>query len=144
TTVPFLTSLTNQFANSTTDTGGILLNQRVGASSPLLGTNQIPYATNGFGVITIGETNQWHFYVVTNINGFTNAVFATFDSLNLSVPRMGVRVTDVNNATRPDADVDLYVSTNPALTNLDPSALGAAYKSLGRRGEETIILSNAV
>src|SRR5204863_2233499 len=54
-TTPFVTGVSNQFVNSPTDTGGILVNQRAGASSPLLGTNQIPLLTNGFGVITIRQ-----------------------------------------------------------------------------------------
>src|SRR5262249_34190042 len=65
---PFVSGVTNQFANSSTDTGGVLTGQRTGASSPLLGTNQIPLLTNGFGLITFGETNQWHFFTITNIN----------------------------------------------------------------------------
>ena len=32
----------------------------------------------GEGQITTGMTNQWHFYVITNVNGFTNAAFLTF------------------------------------------------------------------
>ena len=35
-------------------------------------------------------TNQWHFYVITNDTGYTNAAFLTFLPANLSVPRMGV------------------------------------------------------
>ena len=60
-----------------------LMNQMVGASSPLLGTNTLPTGTNTMwpanGLITLGMTNQWHFYVVTNPVSnppdFTNAAF---------------------------------------------------------------------
>ena len=115
-----------------------LLNQFVGASTPLLGTNQIQLTTNGTelngiqldptnipvvtNIITLGMTNQWHFYVVTNTGAsdYTNAAFITFFPDTLSVPRMGVFADSPDNATRPEADIDLYVSSNPALTNLDP------------------------
>src|SRR5205823_2315820 len=44
-TIPFVTGISNQFQNDPSETGGILVNQRVGASSPLLGTNQLPLLT---------------------------------------------------------------------------------------------------
>ena len=47
-------------------TNAPLMNQMVGANSPLLGTNTLPLGTNTVwgpnGVLTIGQTNQWHFY----------------------------------------------------------------------------------
>jgi len=128
-----------------------LMNQIVGASSPLLGTNQISVGTNTIwttnGLITLGMTNQWHFYVVTNNNpdtDATNAAFITFLSDTLSIPREGVFADSATNATRPEADIDLYVSQNPALTNLDPAVIAAADKSLGRGGTEFVIYSNSV
>ena len=69
-----------------TTTNQPLLNQIVGASSPLLGTNSLPVGTNTIwgsnGVVTLGMTNQWHFYVVTNTGAadFTNAAFITFST----------------------------------------------------------------
>jgi subtilisin family serine protease/subtilisin-like proprotein convertase family protein len=131
-----------------TSAGGILLNQIVGANPALLGTNTIPvglntvYATNA--VITLGMTNQWHFYVVTNTTSFTNAAFITFLPTTLSVPRMGVYADTEANATQPEADIDLYVSTNPAITNLDPAAIAGADKSLSRGGTEFVVYSNSV
>jgi subtilisin-like proprotein convertase family protein len=139
------------------------LNQTVGANSPLLGTNTIAFAltnlltTNALnGVtnwqITIGQTNQWHFYVVTNTlastnNAFTNAAFITFDPTTLSIPRMGVFADSQANATQPEADIDLYVSTNSALTNLDPNAISNAVVngtvSLGRGGTEFVVDTNS-
>ena len=112
-----------------------LLNQIVGANTPLLGTNTLPLGTDTVwgsnGQLTLGMTNQWHFYVVTNnaldSNGnsadVTNAAFITFDAFELSVPRTGVYADSVANATRPAADIDLYVSTDSSLTNLDPAAI---------------------
>ena len=144
-----LTTITNAFgASSSNFSGGILLGQHVGANAPLLGTNTILLPTDANGVDTLGMTNQWHFYVITNINGFTNAAFLTFLPPTLSIPREGVYATTDDNSTRPEADIDLYVAppsipNNYALTNLDPGVIASSFKSLGRGGTETIVLSNA-
>ena len=55
-----------------------------------LGTNSSWGGTNG--VVTLGMTNQWHFYVITNTGAsdYTNAAFITFFPATLSIPRMGV------------------------------------------------------
>jgi subtilisin-like proprotein convertase family protein len=150
-TIPLLTTITNQFTGDTNFTGGILLNQRAGASTPILGLNTVS-ATNlddpsmglTAGLATIGMTNQWHFYVITNDNGFTNASFLTFLPPTLSIPRIGTRASSNENATRLETDVDMYVSTDPNLTNLDRVALNGAYKSLTREGSETVVLTNAL
>ena len=100
------------------------LNQRVGANSPLLG------GTNG-------QSRQWQFYVFTNLPGTTtngdivftngsNVVFVTFPVGNLSRSRTN------------GPDIDLYVSKNPALTNLEPSVIAAAKKSTTRGGDELV------
>jgi subtilisin-like proprotein convertase family protein len=145
TSIPNVTMLTNNFAESPTDVGQLLLQERIGASPPLLGTNTVPLPPSTNSQITVGITNQWHFYVLTNTTSFTNLTIALFDAHTLSVPRMGVRETSELNATRqnPEADIDLYVSRNQALTNLNPAAIAAADKSLGRGGEEVIISNNA-
>ena len=156
--MPDVTFVTNEFANSPSTSGALLLNQLVGASSPLQGTNtlsltqnQDDWATNG--QITLGVTNQWHFYVVTNTVGpnatvsvFTNAAFATFLPPNLSIPPVGVNAPNQVDATRPEADIDLYVARGPNafnLTNLDPTVIATADKSLGRGGTELIVYTNA-
>ena len=133
---------------SGTNVDAPLINELVGANTPLLGTNTVPvgpiwvldtndvpvpsfsFAANA--VVTVGMTNQWHFYVVTNSFAstnvaFTNAAFVIFnpnapDPDTLSIPRMGVFSPPVGNATR-EADIDLYVSTSPGLTNLDPTVI---------------------
>jgi len=122
--------VTNTF-DSPEYAGAILLGQHVGANTPLLGT------TNGI-------TNQWHFYVLTNTTRFTNAAFITFLPPTLALPPLGVREEDLDNATRLEADIDLYVTTNPGLTNLDPAAVAGADKSRLRGGTEVIVYSNAV
>ncbi|NGO39721.1 S8 family serine peptidase, partial [Limisphaera ngatamarikiensis] len=132
-TAATLRQTTNTFSPDTTPgyAGMLLLGERVGANPPLLG-------------ITNGLPSQWRFYVLTNTYNYTNAAFITFLPHTLSIPRMGVNETDVENATRQEADIDLYVSLNPALTNLDPAALAAADRSRGRGGTELIVYSNAV
>jgi subtilisin-like proprotein convertase family protein/subtilisin family serine protease len=114
-------------------TSAILQNQRVGANSPLLGT------TNGL-------VTQWKFYVMTNTTEFTNAAFLVSQQTDLAVPRLGVFSPDRAEATRRYADIDLYVSTNPALTNLDPVVVGASFQSRTRNdlsGDEFIIFEDS-
>ena len=154
-----------QITGVTNSNGGILLNQTVGANSPLLGTN-ILLLTNAVIVsgetneqITIGQTNQWHFYVVTNppvnSSSFTNAAFITFDPATLSIPREGVFADSQDNATRPEADIDLYVAgpgdpNAASLTNLNPTVISNCVyglngdgASLGRGGSEFVAYSNS-
>lgn len=144
-----LTVITNDFQGDASDFGGILLGQHVGANLP--GLTNVAYlsasnnATALSAVASNGDTNQWHFYVITNQLGFTNAAFVTFLPQTLSVPRMGVTNTeDTTQITRPEADIDLYATTNAALLGLDSGAIQGAFKSVGRGGTETIVLSNAV
>jgi subtilisin family serine protease/subtilisin-like proprotein convertase family protein len=120
--MPLLTVVTNALSPLP------LFNQTVGANSPLIaGVN--------------GVTNQWHYYVVTNTGtnaNFTNAAFITFQPPTLAVPRMGVRAASESEASRPEADIDMYVSTDATLTNLNPVALAAADRSVGRGGTEIV------
>jgi len=125
---PIVTS-SSVFVTIVTNNGIPLSNQRVGANSALLGT-------------TNGVTNQWNFYVFTN-NSFSNVAFVTFLPPELSLPRMGTREFDLDNATRVQADIDLYVSTDSALTNLSPEAVDGALKSRKRGGTENIVITNA-
>lgn len=153
---PEVTAITNAFGASPDFYGGILLNQRAGASTQLPGTNTLPLVNNANAVVTLGVTNQWHFYLITNLASqpgcgclFTNAAFVTFVPVNLSIPRMGVFADPLDNSTRPEADIDLYVApptipNNYALTNLDPAVLAAADKVGKRGGTETIVYTNAV
>jgi subtilisin-like proprotein convertase family protein len=154
---------TDQQITLVTNYNAPLLNQLVGASTPLLGTNTIPLGTNLVwgetnSIITLGMTNQWHFYVVTNTTGFTNAAFITFIPSTLAIPRMGVFADSVGNATRPEADIDLYVTTDPTLMNLNPVAIsncvngaqvgassGNSFNgaSLGRGGTEFVVDTNS-
>jgi subtilisin-like proprotein convertase family protein len=145
-----------------TTTNQPYLDQFVGANPPLLGTNSTPVGTNG--AVVLGMTNQWHFYVVTNngvvsSNGTTIAApyagFVTFLPPELSVPRMGVFAGTAANATRPEADIDLYVTTDSNLLILSPltvsNCLGGALTpgsvfngvSLTRGGTEYVVDTNS-
>ena len=143
TTTPIVSNPTgDQQITYVSGNSGTLNNQFVGANTPLMGTNALLIGlTNSFttnelnGVtnwqITIGMTNQWHFYVVTNTlvstnSAFTNAAFVTYIPDTLSIPRMGVFESTVSNATRPEADIDIYVSTDPNLTNLVSTVINGA------------------
>jgi len=133
--------ITNSFALATADAGGFVCGQRVGANPPSLGTGTIPWPGGADGLISIGLTDQWNFYIFTNETEFTNAAFFTF----LARP---VATSDLGTTTNPggagsDADIDLYVSRDPALLRLDPEALAGADKSLSRGGSEVIVYSNA-
>ena len=143
-------------------TNTILLNQTVGASTPLLGTNLVGFTANTIdygtnGQFTIGMTNQWHFYVVTNTTTFTNAAFITFGASTLSIPRMGVFANSVANSTTPGADLDLLVTRsgpdpNAAnLLNLDPVEISNCVNgvsgdgaSLVSGGTDFVAYTNAV
>jgi subtilisin-like proprotein convertase family protein len=119
----------------TTVTNGVpLLNQRVGANSPLIPG---PHWTNG-------SFSQWHFFIVTNqlppsdpqftnspTAAATNIAFATFLPPNLSLIRSN------------GADIDLYVSQNPALTNLDPAVIATSRRSVRRGGTESVVFTLA-
>ncbi len=144
-------------------TNQALFNQFVGANTPFQGTNQVGLGSNTIwganGALTLGMTNQWHFYVVTNnaldSNGqsfdVTNAGFITFNAYDLSIPRMGVyEEANPANATRPQADIDLYVTTDPGLTNLSPVTLSNCLAgvnnsgvSLTRGGTEAVVFTNS-
>ena len=116
------------------------LADRVGANPPLLGGMD-------------GLSHQWQFYVFTNSSppgtndlgnglGFTNGpnvAFVTFLPPNLARPRNF------------EADVDLYVSMNPGLTNVDADVINGAIQgnnnagtgvSRGPGGTEAVILTN--
>jgi subtilisin-like proprotein convertase family protein len=165
--MPDVTDVTNQI-DEPTDSGALLLDQLVGASSPLQGRtnfllplgsiNQGNWGTNG--QITVGVTNQWHFYVITNVQGtnatqpFTNAAFLTFLPPDLSIPPTGVRAPTPADSTRPEADIDMFVARSSvfglagpnrvfSLTNLNTNILVACDKSLSRGGTEMIVYTNA-
>ncbi|MGE4181103.1 MAG: S8 family serine peptidase, partial [Limisphaerales bacterium] len=105
-----------------------ILRARVGANPPRFGT--LP-----------GSSAQWSFFVFTNTQantppgvGLTNGqfvAFLTFGALNLAKPREA------------GADIDLYASTDPTFTNLNPVAVQNALKSTRPGGIETLVLTNA-
>ena len=142
--LPPVTTLTN---------GMPMLGQHVGANSALakeVDTNHTVYANRR------GITNQWHFFTFTNAPPEKNdddidttdpddgsgddvdkpdfgqyVAFITFMPPNLSDPRQR------------DADIDLYVSRDPKLMDLDPDVLDEAFRSTDRGGSEYITFEDA-
>jgi subtilisin-like proprotein convertase family protein len=134
-------ALTNAFTSFTAETllptrppvtvltnGVAILNQRSGANFPLTDNRS-------------GQAAQWSFYVFTNtydvtavsaITNGTNVAFITFLPPNVSRPRAL------------EADIDMYVSTNAAITNLEPVAMATAFREIGRGGSQVVFFTNAV
>ncbi len=139
---PNVTFIANSFGPGQGISGGLWLHQRAGAQGPLADGTTIPWPGWANGVITVGLTNQWRFFVLTNDQDYGNAAFLTFQPAHLSLPRLGLNQTNLDNATRAEADIDLYVSTDPGLTHLDPLVLAAADKALGRSGTDVLVYSN--
>lgn len=110
-----------------------ILNQRVGANFPLTNKTDAPH----------GQLSQWNFYVLTNTFGYTNAAFITFMPPELGLRRMAARESDQYDASRPEGDIDLYVSTDPRLLELHPEAIANADKSLEQGGTEYVVYSNS-
>jgi len=144
-------------------TNAPLLNQHCRRQPAVARHEQSPGRTNttwgSNGVVTLGMTNQWHFYVVTNTGAgadFTNAAFITFIPSTLAIPRMGRVCGSAADATRPSADIDLYVAgpNDPnasGLTNLDPTVISNCLAgangdgaSLSRGGTEFVVYTNSV
>jgi len=139
---PLVATLANSFAAGSAVFGTVLTGQRVGAHPPILETNLValPGLTNM--ALAIGITNQWRFYAISNATDYTNFCALTFlaSPSASSVPDYaGVS----NGVPRLEADIDLYVSTNADLTNLDAVAIAEADRSLSRGGAETIVTSLA-
>lgn len=141
---PVTNALNNVSPVTTLNDGIPLLNQRIGANSQYAST------TNGI-------TNQWNFYVYTNTpsltnSSFTNVAFITFFPPNLGVPRMEasgeIDPSDTNATRVGGADIDLYVSTDPALTNLDTNVISNAFAgingavSVNRNGNQVVTFAN--
>ena len=112
-------------------TNGVpLFDQRVGANSPLLATN--------VSVLSNGATNQWNFYVLNNPSNFQYIAFLTFLPPNLS----GTTNVSPNSRRNVEADIDMYVSTEAGLTNLDATVIANSTKSRRRGGQELVVFTN--
>jgi subtilisin-like proprotein convertase family protein len=112
--------------------GVAMFNLKAGAHSPLIGDQR-------------GTTNQWRFFVFTNIPGTTtngeivrtngsNVAFVIFPSL----PDANLSRTRTNGP-----DLDLFVSRDPGLLTLSPSAVSGSLKSRSREATELIAITNA-
>src|SRR5205823_11871651 len=51
---------------------------------------------------------------------------------------------NISEPRNSEADIDMYVSSDSALLQLDPAAVAAARQSLGRGGSELVVYTNAV
>ncbi|MBI5775416.1 MAG: S8 family serine peptidase [Verrucomicrobia bacterium] len=131
--------------------GLTLLRQRVGANYQLTNPNNwqasngLP-ATVGGGTLnnTNGVTNQWQFYIFTNVTfsnqyvtnvAGTNVAFIISHPVSLSTPRN----------TSPDLDV--YVSISSNLLSLDPTVMGDAtrtFRAAHRDGKEFLLITNGI
>ncbi len=124
--------------------GGARFNDRVGENSPLI--NGQP-----------GQIAQWQFYTFTN-SPYTNlSIFSiTNDLAGNPVTNYLKNGSNVAFVTFPydgqgnlslvrsnEADIDLYVSRDPALLALDPAALAAAYKSTSQGATELVFFTNS-
>jgi subtilisin-like proprotein convertase family protein len=134
--------------------GIVILTNRAGANGLTNGEYQGSLYPNPPYGSTNGSPLQWQFFVFTNINygltntvlyganasNYTSAIFATFLPLTQTIPNSSP--PNLSYPAANNADVDLYVSTNPALFNLDPVALAEAAKSVGQGGSETVFYTN--
>ncbi len=84
-----------------------------------------------------GAASQWNFYVYTNAAALTNVSYTNFAVATFLPPNLG------RSRNMKEGDLDLYLSTDPGLTNLSAVALGNAQKSLRRGGTESIQLTNS-
>ena len=138
---PLLAFVQSNYALVTVASNAVpLLHQRVGANEPNLYANGSLYAKSSLD--TNGNLFQWHFFVFgqdqfTN-NDQTNLAFTTF-----LPPDLATQISPRTNG----ADLDMYVSTDPNLTNLDPNVIASSvlngWASLSRGGTETVIFTNA-
>ena len=134
-----VTFLTNSLIEDPVNSGAILFQERAGASVPDWDSNTIPLAM-GAAMLTVGSTNSWHFYVIDNQAGLTNAAFITFRTTSISL--FPPNAAD-GCAPGGGADLDLFVSQQAGLTDLDPAVLSQADMSANRGGAQTIVYTNA-
>ncbi len=109
--------------------GAPVLGIRAGANSPLIND-------------PLGQSNQWRFFVFTNIPKATttNGDFILTNGSNISF--IILPDWELSRARTNGPDLDLYVSVNPALTNLDPAAISQAFRSTSQGADEFVRLTN--
>lgn len=99
--------------------------QRVAANPPYLATPN-------------GDASQWNFYVFTNTAAVTNASYTNFAVVTFLPPNLS------RSRAMQEGDLDLYLSEDPGLTNLNPVVLANAQRSVRRGGSESIVLTNSL
>lgn len=104
--------------------------QRVGENSPLIGGET-------------GEATQWRFYILTNFPGMTvtngdmvltNGKYVFFQT---------IATGELSRSRTNGPDIDVYVSKDPALTNLDATVIAQAYKSTTQGGDEQVLFTES-
>lgn len=127
-----LLELTNRVSADAKLVWAVAEKQHLGPFTPWPGTNTAQIQDDS--QISL-EPGDWRFFTYINEAGFANLTFLTF------LPRVsgeGVPPEWIGK----EPDLDLYVSMDSELTNLAPAALRAAWKSVSRRGTETIMLQD--
>ncbi len=99
-------------------------------------TNTVALAAQTF--LTRGDPEQWRFFSFSNSLPLSYLVFATFPAGR--IPPKGPPLNCPG--LEPEPDLDLYVSTDPGLTNLEAGALVEAGRSTSRGGTELVLLTN--
>jgi subtilisin family serine protease/subtilisin-like proprotein convertase family protein len=100
------------------------------ATNRIVGANSAMYWTNG-------NIAQWHFFSFTNVDtdpnsplkAGQNVAFITSLPNNVSTPR------------NLEPDIDMYVSKDPKLLDLDTNILATAWKSVGPGGNEQVVFA---
>jgi hypothetical protein len=98
-------------------------NQRAGANSPLYWTN--------------GNAMQWRFYAFTNLPN-TNGIITNVGRYVAFITSGPLNVAKQRNL---EPDVDIYVSKDSRLTNLEPTVISNAWKSTTRLGTEQVVFA---
>ncbi|MEM3170696.1 MAG: S8 family serine peptidase, partial [Candidatus Nitrosotenuis sp.] len=133
--------VTNAFSAVTAQVNPLALRSVQALTNGLVRLNQRVGAQPSMGPLPEGRWGQWNFYVFTNdfdpqanpyLTNGTNVAFVTFLPPQISRPRQSL-----------EADVDLYVSSEAALLDLDPGVLQRAFKSTRRGGTEAVVFTNA-
>jgi subtilisin-like proprotein convertase family protein len=114
----------------TNSNSSTLLNQRVGANSALI-------------ISTNGATNQWSFFVYTNVPtaNFTNVLIVTFLPPNLSRARF--READIDLYVRRESEGATPIAAAKFTNELDATQISLAQKSTLRGGTEFALYTNA-
>lgn len=92
--------------------------------------------------IDLGLPEHWRVYAITNDGSFNHAAFALFQTPALTTALPGEpAATNPPSRCSLEPDLDLYVSTDPGMADLEPEAVELSWKSLKRGATESVVLS---